>query len=88
MAYYATTNTLLQLLVPTRMRGRVMSLYILSSTGFMPVGNLIVGPVADRIGVQAALAGCAMITIGICGAVALRARSVRDLHATRLAPQP
>ncbi len=84
VAYYATTNTLLQLLVPARLRGRVMSLYILSSTGFMPLGNVIVGPIADRLGVQATLAGCALITILICCVVAVRARDLRNLHASRV----
>jgi MFS family permease len=87
VAYYATTNTLLQLLVPPRLRGRVMSLYILASTGFTPFGNLIMGPIADRIGVQLTLAICALTTIVICGAVALRSRGLRSLHAARL-PHP
>ena len=38
--YYATTNTLLQVLVPGRLRGRVMSLYILTSWGLIPIGNV------------------------------------------------
>jgi MFS family permease len=82
VAYYATTNTLLQLLVPARLRGRVMSLYILSSTGLVPFGNLAVGSLADRFGVQATLAGCALITILICCAVGLRSRGLRDLRAS------
>ena len=81
VAYYATTNTLLQLLVPARLRGRVMSLYILSSTGFTPFGNLLIGPIAERIGVQTTLAGCALITILICCFVGIRARDLRALRA-------
>jgi MFS family permease len=81
VAYYATTNTLVQLLVPRPLRGRVMSLYIISSTGFMPVGNLIVGPIADRFGVQATLAGCAAGTLLVCGLVAWRATGLRRLRA-------
>jgi len=81
VGYYATTNTLLQLLVPRRLRGRVMSLYILASTGFVPFGNLIIGPIADRIGVQTTLAGCALITILICCVVGLRSRGLRALRA-------
>ena len=46
--YYATTNTLLQVLVPARLRGRVMSLYILTSWGLIPIGNLLAGFVAER----------------------------------------
>jgi MFS family permease len=85
VGYYATTNTLLQLLVPIRLRGRVMSLYILTSTGLTPFGNLVVGPIADRIGVQTTLAACALITILICSLVGLRSRGLRDLRASAVA---
>ncbi len=72
VAYYATTNTLLQLLVPMRLRGRVMSLYIFASTGVVPIGNLVAGTLAERFGAQATLAGMASTTLLICAVVALR----------------
>ena len=59
VAYYATTNTLIQLLVPMRLRGRVMSLYILASTGGAPFGNLLAGFMAEHFGVQATLTAMA-----------------------------
>ena len=37
----AVTNTLLQKLVTDEMRGRVMSMFILSFIGAMPIGNLL-----------------------------------------------
>ena len=43
VAYYATTNTLIQVLVAPRLRGRVLSLYILTSIGVIPFGNLVAG---------------------------------------------
>jgi MFS family permease len=85
VGYYATTNTLLQLLVPIRLRGRVMSLYIITSTGLTPLGNIVIGPIADRVGVQPTLAGCALITILVCCIVALRSRSLRELQAQAVA---
>ena len=39
----AVTNTLLQKLVTDEMRGRVMSMFILSFMGAMPIGNLLAG---------------------------------------------
>ncbi len=83
--YYATTNTLIQLLVPIRLRGRIMSLYIIASTGLTPIGNIIVGPIADRIGVQTTLAACALITIVISCVVGMRSRGLRNLRASALA---
>jgi MFS family permease len=79
VAYYSTTNTLLQLLVPMRLRGRVMSLYILASTGLTPLGALVVGPIADAVGVQPTLAACAAITIVIVAFTALRYPALRRL---------
>jgi len=46
----AGTNTLVQTLVPENMRGRVMSLFILSFLGVMPFGNMIAGSVASVLG--------------------------------------
>jgi MFS family permease len=85
VAYYATTNTLIQLLVPMRLRGRVMSLYILMSSGLTPFGNLIVGPIADHFGVQATQAACALITMLVCCFVGLRSRDLRNLRAGAVA---
>lgn len=46
----ATTNTLVQLLVPDRLRGRVMSAYMMIFQGIQPFGNLQAGVVAERLG--------------------------------------
>ncbi|OYV65901.1 MAG: MFS transporter, partial [Gemmatimonadetes bacterium 21-71-4] len=55
MVTMASTNTLLQTLVEERMRGRVMAFYAMSFQGTAPIGSLIAGFVADRIGVPATL---------------------------------
>ena len=69
VAYYATTNTLLQVLVPARLRGRVMSLYMLTSLGVIPFGNLLAGIVAERFGPTVALAGGGVMTIVVVAIV-------------------
>ena len=56
VAYYSTTNLLLQVRVPARLRGRVHSLYTLTSIGLFPIGNLIAGALAERVGVPTVLA--------------------------------
>jgi len=43
----ALANTLLQLITPDELRGRVMSLYSLTFQGMMRVGGLQAGLVAD-----------------------------------------
>ena len=81
VAYYATTNTLIQILVPARLRGRVMSLYILTSLGVIPIGNLLAGLVAQRFGPTMALAGGGLLTLVAVGAVAIAFPDLRRLRA-------
>ncbi len=43
-------NAMVQLLVPDELRGRVMGIYTFIFFGFMPIGGLLAGAVAGRIG--------------------------------------
>jgi MFS family permease len=68
----AVTNTLLQKLVTDEMRGRVMSMFMLSFIGAMPIGNLMAGAASQRFGVQRTLAaGGAIIAIFVATVAAL-----------------
>jgi MFS family permease len=49
-------NTTLQLATPDALRGRVMGLYALAFAGMTPFGSLLVGTVAEHLGVRAACA--------------------------------
>jgi len=46
----ASTNTLIQSMVPDSLRGRVMAVYAMMLMGMSPMGALIGGALADRIG--------------------------------------
>jgi MFS family permease len=46
----ASTNTLIQSMVPDSVRGRVMALYAMSFMGMMPLGALVEGWVAEHVG--------------------------------------
>jgi MFS family permease len=50
-----TANTTIQLHVPDHLRGRVMSVYTTVFSGSVPAGGLIMGFIASRAGVPAAL---------------------------------
>ena len=63
MAYYTSTNTLIQLLSPGRLRGRIMSIYVLTSIGVSPLGSLVAGGVAQVIGAPVTLAVGGVLTI-------------------------
>ncbi|HEX9163301.1 MAG TPA: MFS transporter [Thermoanaerobaculia bacterium] len=52
MLMSASANTILQTIVEEHMRGRVMAFYSMSVLGAMPIGSLIAGIVADRIGAE------------------------------------
>lgn len=60
-------NTSIQSRVPHRLRGRVMSLFVVSFMGLMPVSSIIFGPLGEAIGPTNAV---------IAGAVALLAYSL------------
>ena len=49
----ASSNTLIQSMVPDRLRGRVMSVYSIMFMGMAPFGALLAGTVADHFGVTA-----------------------------------
>jgi MFS family permease len=55
MSQLAATNTTLQIFVPERLRGRLMSLYTVAFVGMTPVGSLVLGRVASRFGTPVAL---------------------------------
>jgi MFS family permease len=50
MVTLASTNTVLQTIVEERLRGRVMSFYAMAFLGTAPVGSLLAGVVADKVG--------------------------------------
>jgi MFS family permease len=76
----AVVNTLLQQLVTDEMRGRVMSMFILSFIGTMPIGNLIAGAAAERFGAPRTLATGGLIIALFIAIVTLRDKRLRELH--------
>jgi MFS family permease len=73
----ATSNTLLQLSAPSEMRGRIVSLYMLSFIGTAPFGALLAGWVADAFGAPWAAAGGGVVCLGAAGLFALRIPALR-----------
>ena len=63
MLHMAASNTLIQTIVDEDKRGRVMSLYTMAFLGVAPLGSLLGGTLADRIGAPA--------TVRISGAVCM-----------------
>jgi MFS family permease len=63
MIQMASSNTLIQSMVPDRLRGRVMSVYAMTFMGMAPMGALLAGSLAHKLG--------ATMTVGIGGVVAI-----------------
>lgn len=56
-------NTILQLFVANNMRGRVMSLYMLTFVGAAPIGSMLFGKLADIFGISAVIFICGVVVI-------------------------
>jgi len=67
MITMAATNTIIQTVVEEDLRGRVMAFYTMAFLGTAPIGSLIAGVAADRIGPQRTilLGGLACIAAGM-----------------------
>ena len=76
----ATENTLLQKLVTDQMRGRVMSMFMMSFIGTMPIGNIAAGALSQRFGVRHTLAVGGIIATLAPIFVALTNKRLRELY--------
>jgi MFS family permease len=62
MMHMASSNTIIQTVADDDKRGRVMSFYILSFSGFMPLGSLAAGYAAHVFGVRHVVACGGILT--------------------------
>ena len=74
MASASLLLSLVQLIVPDQMRGRVMSVYNLAFRLGIPLGSLGLGKVIPVIGISTALAGTgiALVVIAVFFVIAMR----------------
>jgi MFS family permease len=61
----AIINSLLQITVPDVFRGRVMSLFMITTNGVVPFGSLISGSLAQTLGVSTALLLCGSVCLAL-----------------------
>jgi MFS family permease len=80
VAYYTSTNTLVQLLSPGRLRGRILSIYVLTSIGLTPLGNLAAGLLAQAAGAPLTLVAGGVLTMVALAAVLAWCPSLPRLH--------
>ncbi len=88
MVFLASCNTTLQLVVPDRMRGRIMSLFAFVWVGVTPLGSLFVGTIADGFGVAAAYAMGGGVALAFILGLGLLWRRERAASADPVAEPP
>jgi MFS family permease len=72
LAVVSTLQTTLQLLVTEEMRGRVLALYFMAFTASYPIGSLIQGAIADRVGAPATVTCAGLLLLGLAALIRLR----------------
>jgi MFS transporter, DHA1 family, staphyloferrin A biosynthesis exporter len=75
-AYFTTSTTLLQTMVPDELRGRIMSIYLMDRAVY-PAGSVLAGALATSWGAPIAIAGLAAACIGVILVVTFRFPSLR-----------
>ena len=78
MVPLSATNTLLQTLAPDRLRGRVMSLFLMMFMGAPPVGSLLAGFLAPVIGAPLTVGSMGVLCLLLAGYVFLKLHLLRE----------
>jgi len=76
MVQMASSNTLIQSMVPDRLRGRVMAVYSMMFVGMAPFGALLAGVLAHLLG--------APVTVAVGGAACILGAAVFRAHLPRV----
>ncbi len=76
MLQMACSNTLIQVMVPDALRGRVMAVYSMMFMGMAPVGALLGGALAERLGAQ--------VTVAIGGVASVAGACWFGLHLPKI----
>jgi MFS family permease len=75
-----SSNALVQTRVPDELRGRVMGIFTLTFFGGMPLGSLLAGAMAQRIGEPATVLINASVVLLASSLIWWRLPYIRKLH--------
>jgi MFS family permease len=78
MVHIASSNTILQTLVDHDKRGRVMSLFTVAFMGTTPIGSLLAGALAGRVGARWTVASGGVICLAGAGLLARALPRLRE----------
>ena len=90
IVYHVTSMTVLQVLAPARMRGRVLAIYDLARLGTVPPGSLTAGLLVPAIGVTGVFLvfGGLVVAAVIVGTIVLRPLIALELKAVPIDATP
>ncbi len=87
MTQMAATNTILQTIVDDRFRGRVMAFYTMAFLGTAPLGSLLAGVLASRMGAPKTIAlggaACAVASVWFHAKLPLLRTLIRPIYIER-----
>ncbi len=78
MVVFSTVTSLIQLIAPNEMRGRVMSIYMVAFRGGMPLGSLVSGYFATIIGAPTVIAINGVLLVVVAMYFLIRSHGVRE----------
>ncbi|MFN7982098.1 MAG: MFS transporter [Vicinamibacterales bacterium] len=79
MIVFSSVTSLIQLIAPNEMRGRVMSIYMVAFRGGMPLGSLASGWAATYIGAPAVLEVNGVLLVAVAIYFLMRSHGVREI---------
>jgi MFS family permease len=81
MIVFSTITSLVQLMAPNEMRGRVMSIYMVAFRGGMPLGSLASGYLASRLSAPTVLAVNGTLLLAVAAYFLIHDRGVKTCEA-------
>ncbi len=87
MVQMASSNTLIQAMVPDRLRGRVMAVYSMMFMGMAPFGAFLAGLLAEKLGAPATVCMGALVCLAGSGIFLLRLPELRTQARELMAAQ-
>jgi hypothetical protein len=79
MIVFSTLISLVQLIAPNEMRGRVMSIYLVAFRGGMPLGSLVSGYLASLVPAPIVLAVTGSLLTMVGFGYLVKSRNIRQL---------
>jgi MFS family permease len=78
MMVFSTVTSLIQLIAPNEMRGRVMSIYMVAFRGGMPLGSLVSGYLATSLGAPVVIGINGVLLVVVAGYFLVFSPGVRE----------